>query len=312
MKGISSKYHLMYLILLFCSGILKGQQDTTIFGPLGATWYYSTWVPPYPPSLLKFVSDGDTILNGVNARILKFYSGESGVLEPLPSLDKYVYTSGNKVYYWVEDAFYLLFDFGAQPGDTIYSRVEDFPISFSCFADFDQGPFDFRYKIDSVGSIEISGEILRTQYVSPIYDPIHIGWVIENPIIERIGQITTSCYWWGRGQGCLLGGIPGELRCYEDSNIYFKNNTQFDLECDYVSATDLISESVNRVYPNPASDMIILHGEPAFINIYNIFGNQVAAEINNQNVDISHLPSDIYIIHYQIDGIWYVEKLFKL
>jgi len=113
----------------------------------------------------------------------------------------------------------------------------------SCGSDFSEGPFDFSYVIDSVGSRIQNGQILRSQYVHPIYPEVDLTWIMENPIVERFGQFSSASFWWGRGQGCALGGFPGELRCYEDQDIYFKNPyTMFNLECDYVSAVKSISE----------------------------------------------------------------------
>ena len=305
--------HSIIATFLFLSSLQSQiEPDTTIFAPEGATWNYSTWVPPYPPSLLVFISDGDTILNGHHCRILRFYQQEGNELQQVESLNKYVYTDGNKVYYWVIDDFYLLYDFGAQPGDTIYSRVEEFPISLSCFSDFDQGPFDFRYKIDSLGTIEIDGEILRTQFVSPIYTSSQSSWEIVNPIIEKIGQNAISCFWWGRGQTCLLGGIPGELRCYEDANIYFKNNTHFDYDCDYLAGTSSIADTDFPLFPNPTKDILILPESASIINAYNLRGSKVKTLINMDCMNVSDLPPDIYIIQYQINGMWHIEKFVKI
>src|SRR5688572_25846267 len=193
----TQKMKLLFGCLLgICFTCLQAQQ-TTVFAPPGATWYYSTWILIPPVELMTFVSEGEIELNGINAQILRFYKTIDGVLQPVDSLNKYVYTSGNKVYYWVEDAFYLLYDFGAEAGDTIYSRVEDFPQSLSCSSDFSEDPFDFSYRIDSLGATIIDGQILRLQYVTPIYTPDDMNWIIESPVVERIGQYGFASFWWG-------------------------------------------------------------------------------------------------------------------
>ena len=134
---------LLFSLLISLITPLMGQ-DTTIFAPHGSKFSYSTWVQVPYPELLTFVSEGDTMLNNIQARILRFYQTVGNELLPVDSLDKYVYTEGNKVFYWVEDGFYVLYDFGAQPGDTIKSRVESFPISLSCYTDFPGRPIQFQ------------------------------------------------------------------------------------------------------------------------------------------------------------------------
>lgn len=303
----------LYMCLSFLGDLHA--QDSTVFAPPGSTFYYTEWGSGAPyPGLLTFVSDGEIVLHDTTARILNFYATEGEVLVPLQELNKYVFTSGNKVYYWVQDAFYLLFDFGAQPGDTIHSRAEDFPISLICFADFSNGPLDFSYVIDSIGSMTIDGQNLRLQYVTPIYNPsLGEDWLITNPIIERIGQITPASYWWGQGEGCFLGGFAGKLRCYEDNDIYFKNTfTFYDLACDYVAAVEPLSPNIKSLFPNPTNDFINLDSEAESIIIYTIDGLKIVSHKNQNRIDVSTLPPNIYIIQFQIKSKNYIRKFLKL
>lgn len=305
------KYLHAVITLLWALSSLQAQQDTTIFAPTGATWYYSTWVGSPYPELLKFVVEGEIELNDTIASVLKFYSGESGELIAVDGLEKYVFTSGDQVYYWVHDGFYLLYDFGAETGDTITSRVEDFPYSLSCWGDFSGGPFNFSYTIDSIGTIQIDGQILRTQYVTPLFTD-DIGWIIESPVIERFGQFNQSAFWWGRGQGCSLGGFPGELRCYEDEDLFFKNPfTQFDLECDYITGVEDLVEKPFLLYPNPASDFIQLPAMSQIISLYNCEGQKISSYNDVDQIEISNLSSGVYFVHYQYNDYWHTERFIK-
>lgn len=85
------KYLHAVITLLWALSSLQAQQDTTIFAPTGATWYYSTWVGSPYPELLKFVVEGEIELNDTIASVLKFYSGESGELIAVDGLEKYVF-----------------------------------------------------------------------------------------------------------------------------------------------------------------------------------------------------------------------------
>jgi hypothetical protein len=293
--------------------IVKTQSVTT-FAPQGAEWSYSSFVlfDP-PPDLYKFVADGEIMINDTLATVLKFYNGESGSLELVDSLEKYVFTSGDKVYYWVQDAFYLLFDFGAQPGDTISSRAEDFPIGLSCYSDFSEGPIPFQYIIDSVRTISLGSDNLRVQYVTHIYPHTsEPAWVMQSPVVERIGQISPAGFWWGRGHACVLGGFPGELRCYEDDDIYYKNpSLQFNLECDFVSSSDDISVSKTPLYPNPATDVLFLPDMVKSVQIFNSVGNLVLADVNQHSLNVSGLVSGMYFIQYQIEDSLFLDNFVK-
>jgi len=253
------------------------------------------------------------MLNNIQARILRFYQTVGNELLPLESLDKYVYTEGNKVFYWVEDGFYLLYDFGAQPGDTIISKVENFNFfCLGCCSNFINGPFEFTYIIDSLGTMLIDGQLLRIQYVTPIYLPGDDNWVISNPIIERLGQIFNPGFWWGTGETCFLGGFYGGLRCYEDTDIYFKNHLEFDLECDYISSTEPVTEIEKPLYPNPVIDIMHLNAIAETIRITSLQGQLIEFLKNKDRIDISTLPQGIYFIQYQMAGKWFVEKFYKM
>ena len=303
---------LIFILCIFSCGITYSQ-NTTIFAPKGATWYYSAWTLFPPPPQFVFVSEGDTMINNINARIIQYYTIDSGIAYPVDSLNKFIYTLGNQVYYWVEDDFYLLFDFDAQPGDTIFSRAEYYPVFLGCDSDFSNGPVDFNYVIDSTGSINIDGVDLRTQYVTPVNTKGSIDWTLDGPIVERIGLFSYSNFWWGRGEGCILGGFSGLLRCYEDPDIYFKNlGDKFDLPCEFINGLEVTEDKLNSIYPNPATDILSLPANADLINIYNYTGQKLISCKKQNQIDITLLQPNIYFIHYRIDNVWYVEKFIKI
>ena len=304
---------LLFIIMSIASYGIIQSQDATIFGPKGATWHYSAWTLFPPPPQFVFVSEGDTMINNINARIIQYYTIDSGTAYPVDSLNKFVYTVGNQVFYWVEDEFYLLFDFDAQPGDTIYSRAEYYPVFLGCDSDFSNGPIDFSYVVDSIGSINIDGVDLRTQYVTPVNTKGFSDWSIDGPIVERIGLYSYSNFWWGRGEGCILGGFPDLLRCYEDQDIYFKNlGDKFDLPCEFINGVLALKEKLNPIYPNPATDIISLPENADLINIYNYTGQKLNTWKNQNQIDITILQPNIYFIHYRIENVWHIEKFIKI
>ncbi|MBP7400878.1 MAG: T9SS type A sorting domain-containing protein [Chitinophagales bacterium] len=90
-------------------------------------------------------------------------------------------------------------------------------------------------------------------------------------------------------------------------------------ECDTLTNVIQIIESNNiSIYPNPANEYIVISGEinaGNIIKIYSADGRVVLHEkINTTNtkVDISMLPTGVYVIQISEDGwVKYSEKLFK-
>ena len=140
-----------------------------------------------------------------------------------------------------------------------------------------------------------------------------IGWIIESPVIERFGQFNQSAFWWGRGQGCSLGGFPGELRCYEDEDLFFKNPfTQFDLECDYITGVEDIGANKFLLRPNPASDFIQLPAIAQLIIVYNSHGQKLSVYQDADQLEISSLSNGVYFLNYKVNDQWLVARFIKI
>lgn len=288
-------------------------QDTTIFAPLGATWYYRPWTWGPDTGLYTFTSANDTLLDGWNARVLRCSVWVGGAMHPAEHLDKYVATIGNKVFYRVAGEFVLLFDFGAQPGDTITSKVEDFAIFNGCVNPQGNDVLDFRYRIDSVGTITIDGINLRTQFVTTMMEGIDVGWYIggyDGPVTERIGAESAG-YWWGQGGACILAGFPGYLRCYQDHDIHFQP-TPPDWgsggACDYVSASEPVFERL-KITPNPAAGIARLPITPDHLEVFNVLGQKIDIPVFEEMLDVSLLVPGIYRIIAEKDGRLYTGQL---
>jgi hypothetical protein len=285
--------------------------DSTIFAPIGATWYYSsTWGgPPWQENALSclFLVEKDTAMLGYNASVIGCYVNEDGQLQRRNDLTKYVATAGQKVYYKVGDAFVLLYDFGAQPGDTIHSKVEPFDLSLGC-NDVDSIT-DFSYVIDSVKIQNIDGEDLVAQYVHSLNEN-ETGWGFWDwiPIYERMGNWGGGGFWWGRGYGCILE--TGYLRCYVDDAITWHDSSVSEqYGCDYLSTSEVFDRHQNVLYPNPTRGIITLSGQGELVSLYSMDGRLAKFSVKEKEMDLSGNVAGMYIVKIEERGRTYFAKI---
>lgn len=308
------------LIWLICCFTLQGkpsnaQLDEPVFAPIGASWYYSSasFGPPWIGAELSvyFLVEKDTFLLGVEARVIGCYVNENNQIMRVDELTKYIATSGDQVYYRVENEFVLLYDFGAQPGDTIHSKVEEFGVDIGCMSDFSQGVIDFRYVVDSVGMQLLDGAELRVLHVHSLSNSPDPDWFFGGAVIERIGIREYAAFWWGRGQGCIFEG--GSLRCYVDPEISWRSSDFSEsLPCDYISATSQIQAKTYTLHPNPASTHVTLPPGAEHTGLFDITGRRMRVDHFENELDVAPYPAGMYIIRFELDGVVRVSTFIKL
>jgi len=301
------KFQIIVYLFVFLFIRRVNAQDTTIFAPIGTTWFYTT---SEQNKLLTFNSIGDTIINGNNARIIDCFITQNGNLQKIDSLTKYVFTIGTKVYYMVSNSFVLLYDFGAEVGDTIKSNTEGFPIFMGCESNF-SGIIDFSYIVISTDSIYIDGVKLRTQIVKVIDSDSFPEWILASPIVERIGQLDFGGTWWGHGSGCLLEDL-GLLRCYVDNDIYFRN-PYYDssFACDYTEVATITFEVNCNIYPNPVENYLYIPEDVRKYYMVNILGEKMAVINENSILNLSNIPPGVYFIYLETTGNKCVNRIVK-
>ncbi len=311
---------LVRFIWLICCFMLQGkpghaQVDEPVFAPIGASWYYSS-VSNGPPWIaaelgVYFLVEKDTFMLGVEASVIGCYDNVENQIVRIDSLTKYVATIGDKVYYKVEDEFILLYDFGAQPGDTIHSKVEDFEISIGCGSDFSQGVIEFSYVVDAVGIQLLDGAELRVLHVHSLSNEPDPDWIFEGPVIERIGIMGYAAFWWGRGQGCIFEG--GSLRCYIDPVISWRSSDFSEsLPCDYISATSEVQTHTYTIHPNPASTHITLPSGAEHVGLFDMTGRSMNLSYFDNQLDVATYPTGMYIIRFELDGVGRVASFIKI
>lgn len=302
MKGFS----MAFLLLTFLPDTMICQDTTsTVFAPIGAVWHYTPYMLSEPTvGYFKYEVTKDTFLLGFNAREVACFEYDYSIQGSVRhnDLDQYVSTLGDQVYYKVGEQFYLLYDFGAAPGDTIHSRVRDFTIFMGCISEFENGADNFHYVFDSYDTIEIDGLPLRRQFVTTYSDDENNNWGYYQPIIERIGYTTSGGVWWGQGQTCLLGGFNGFLRCYSDNTITYQR-PGLNYDCSFTKIDEPDAVSSFRIHPNPASDLIQVPEGHTNLNVYDVVGKVYDVVVKDDRADISGLAEGMYVCVFEIDGV---------
>ncbi len=269
----------------------------------GATWHYNLytfWEPGVDYN--QFYIDGDTLIDDKTCKILRRLHRSCDFR---PETD-YLYEDGDQVYYYnrEQEAFKLLYDYGAQEGDILELELWEGMEGF-------WGPKVY-IRIDFVDHILLDTATLRRFFVR--YDVWDDG-VIEfsanadpTTIVEGIGSLTNYfhffdngyCDWrYTWGLRCFTHPTYGRIKFEDivcDSVIIFSKNEE-----QLWSSTDL------EVSPNPFTEKLDIQFSrnlnDASITIYNVMGQEVIFRKSvdffadeRQTIEVSDLKQGTYIV----------------
>lgn len=253
------------------------------------------------------------MVNGLTATVLE--KRNMGVL--IPEAEVIIREDSNRVYFFENGQFKLLYDFNLEVGDTMTFSIphNSHYYDFSCGAGSDTS-ITAQVLVVSTTMTEVDGQLLKSLYTSAIYhdESTYMNWELGG-FTERIGSYnglfgfsTTQC----------LGGFSGHLRCYSDNIISHNPTTQ---PCDFVMGEDEMTEvNTISIYPNPAKSMIRVESATEKIAAYRIrtVNGQTLMDISHIpsttiEVDLSHLSQGVYIIEaYGMSGVPVRETVIKL
>jgi len=230
------------LLFILLIGLSLQAYSQVEFAPEGAEWYSSAYgttslIPPMTqydlPIHHKY--DRDTMINGIAAKVIvnTYYNYYNTDTES----DEHILTqSGDSILIWRAPEFHLLYDFGAEIGETIQTRPTH----------------DNVYDLTLIGkdTVSINGENL----IDYIYSVASYSTLIVN---NKFGAINNFLIY-----SFQIDGDIGKLRCYSDNN--FELYQLGDIACDsiyskYITETTDISEDlILRIHPNPTTDIVII------------------------------------------------------
>ncbi len=235
----------MRKILLISLLLFSSTAFAQTWGTYGTTWSTGILESFFSANqgYIQTIIIGDTTLLTQQCKILQSnHYNSSGQLVLVDTA--FLYKSNNKIFCYLTNTFYTLYDFNASVGDT-WQTIAPYPSPFSSSGN----PPDSMVTIvvDSTSNTSINGQIKKVLYVHSAYN----DWFFLNPIIEDIGSaggLYPYIYGW------MDNDIP-YLRCYTDSSIFYQRNINFP--CDTLINDIPENEIIGMiVYPNPAHDQL--------------------------------------------------------
>ena len=158
-----------------------------------------------------------------------------------------MYGENGMVYHWLNGEYYVLYDFNAQAGDTIYHQAAPYTVNDPITQVYGQTANRFYSTVDSVSTINLNGQSRRVLHLAWTPDFVEGDWgfVSGNParIIEGIGSIKGLTGDWYRLK-ISLGHTYLALVCYQDDVVQYEWLGLYPT-CDIVSSVEPIDGSNN-------------------------------------------------------------------
>lgn len=269
----------MKKILTIFIAVLSLQGFSQGWAEVGSIWHYSEGtVNPNMTAFITFESIAEDTVVGIPCRKIKVVDRQWG---DTMVYYEYMYAENDSVFFYWEGNFHLLYDFGAETGDSIL-----LPYFWTV-----NGDSTLYMIIDSTTTIDVNGEMRKLQYIT-----CGDGIVVEfgNKVIEGIGN---TYYMFPTYDGEYYG----PLRCYEDNIVglfispFHPNNGWNFEDCDQIitGISELESENKMFVFPNPFTTATTieysLDGSSRIqISIYNAVGEEVYRTEENVMSPVRH------------------------
>ena len=255
----------------------------------GSEWYYEIQNDDGSITYQYMYQSGDTIVNDEPTQILVKINTLYDKDIHTEVTHEYIYERNGKVYWWNKTLgeFTVLYDFGAQPGDSWVTKV---------------GTETLIMHVDAVETVEYEGKTYRMLRVSDVDD------YFSGDIVCGIGHLTS--FFPERLMDNRDGILVEGLRCYwiEDELVFKPGDEDCDAvisELHGVEDGPSTGSGTLTVYPNPTDGILFVETRRAMslpdqtYRITNLMGQilmtgSISAE--TQQIDVSSLPQGMYFI----------------
>ena len=252
----------------------------------------------------------DTLIDNRLCRIIGVTS--DGIY--LPESEIVVFSKENKMYFYEDNVWKILYNFDANVGDTItYYISKKYPYfsPYSLLQPFEQYIIDnnpFKLVIKQVDSIVSTNGVSLKKFVTK--NVFNQAGHFMDTIIQHVG----SKYKLFGNNGFItppecFGSLPS-LRCYSDDDISIKFTEGL---CDKLTSVNEVLQGAMKIYPNPVLNQIyIQQKELVGIVVYDFQGKKIVnldvdANLELQTINLGHLSMGQYfLISTDQNGrLWY-------
>ncbi len=299
------KFIFYLFAIIFSSSTAFGQ----VWVDSDAQWTYEI-LDDGNPGRYEYEYVSDTLIEGHNCQKITgvrqqyFLSGgEWEELPPVTLYENYTYVSGDTIFYYFNDQFFVLYDFGATVGDqwliadTIHSATA--LCNDSSFVE-----------VVETGSMDINDVTYRTITLKTLENS---SYGLDGLYIERFGFIPDSSRFRlfpfpiSCNDSFIIQPWYLQFRCFYDSSFEIYNPSGEDCLHTPSTASLPIESDGNRfnMYPNPASNQVNLGTTfSGLITILDQSGRTLKnLDIQNQSfIDISDLANGTYFVVFSQDG----------
>lgn len=305
-------FRLLFLVLI----ILPLLANSQTWIQKGSIWHYDYWNLG-EVGFYKLNYDRDTMIEGHNCQIItdtiyKFYgSPNNTVIYAGKSSNnlEYTYNKGDSIFFYRDSTFYLLYDFGANIGD-----------SWLISNDTTLGCQPTTLLVTDTGHISVNNKNLRWIYIE---SNAEAKYFMSGKVIETIGFFQSNT------QSMNTTLFPREVvcdsmvpveydflnfKCYNDSSGLVYNPSGEDCEYYWVHQSINNAKNLNssiKIFPNPTSNNANFRfsspiTEACYLYLYSSTGkqlvvNEIQKGITSLKVDLSNFNSGIY--YYKIVSV---------
>lgn len=227
---------------------------------------------------------------------------------------QYTYVNTDTVFYWRNNQFFTLFNFGASIGDQWLIGISDpHAGDFSCQ--------DSSYvEVIDTGSIVINAVNYRTITLTTVENS-SIG--LEGTFVERFGfldsdvPITPFPRFMNCNDSIIFEWDHVTFQCFEDDSFTLYNPSGEDCGRTTTSTNDQSSSLIQfQLFPNPVTNFInVVSDEPGTLMLLNYTGKILGSYNVSQSemIDLSSFSNGLYIISFQSkSGIFISKRVLKI
>jgi hypothetical protein len=264
------------------------------------------WGAFYPETEELTTISGDTVIEGLESKRLtterRTIDHYNDGFQSSSSEERFVATQNDSILIYQNDQWNLVFDTGAEAGDSLIVYLDEYDDSGCVMND--------TIVITDVGDTVIHGQqLLRFEFNLLVND--WFGEGAAGQFIERIGFIQLNpvenpffCY------SPIAGYWPPQFYCYSDNEMTISPSSG----CGQIlSIDDKRLSNQNIVWSN--NQLHIQNAPNSMLSIYDILGKKLLTSTvhsDNETIDLNQLPNGILMVVVESQESRFTKKVIKL